>query len=74
MEWCILIGNDFTGTKVFPRNTFSPLPDMTPLRREIAEVDDYDHDDDDDEEEEDEDDKEEGLDVLDEEVRIDSHS
>ena len=34
MEWCILIGNDYTGRNSFPRNYFSPLPDMSALKAE----------------------------------------
>jgi hypothetical protein len=54
VEWCILIGNDFTGTDNFPRNFFSPLPDMNPLRKISDEDEDEDREDDDDDEEEEE--------------------
>ena len=62
MEWCILIGNDFTGTDNFPRNFFSPLPDMNPLRKisDDDEDEDREDEDEDDEEEEEEEVQEEG--------------
>lgn len=31
VEWCILLGNDFTGTDAFNRNKFDALTDMSPL-------------------------------------------
>jgi hypothetical protein len=31
VEWCILMGNDFTGTDAFNRNKFDALTDMSPL-------------------------------------------
>ena len=70
VEWCMLIGNDFTGTDVFPRNHFNPLPDMDPMTREIVVLllpEDQDQDDNDDDEEED---VWDDVDSMNEEVRL----
>lgn len=31
VEWCILMGNDYTGTNAFNRSMFEALPDMSPV-------------------------------------------
>ena len=45
VEWCILIGNDYTGTTVFPRCYFSNLPNMSAMKDESIASDDEDEDD-----------------------------